>query len=566
MLLVGGQANGIAYLEGGTTDDGTPIACVARTGALTFGQPREEKLFGDVALRARMANSDLTIQALLNADTIANTPITISGGAVTPVGPDASDRYVLDLFGTTPQHGDSLSLEFSWSSRADAVDLPGISGLATDVALQPEVTMNRATTWQPLNEVGEAYLMGCYIDCDTGGTSRTILVEGLLGGAPVAVATLTVNSSHGRRLWFSWPAVHVDMIRLRPTGDCASWMLFGQGWITDAEPPRISKWDANAENHWDTYCTGLDLEIDTFGADKTIDVLIDGALIKTQTVNATGRLVRHITLPWTRGHVYRFHATDTNPGLLYAHRWQLEEEPSEQTNWSQNYTVAGTLSDKWLKGILLECDTFGQDKSVTVEIDQVVVHTQIVNTTNRQVVHIAFPQARGRVFRIYPIDDNPGRLYTSAWLFDEEPLQLTRWESQEQSNEGIKDFHLLIDGQIAIRSNSDVTLTTFAYGQDGVALGGAHVYMLPSTGGVKSMLSAHTFLTPQKGLLWKFILTCAAGFWLYSEESWFTFQPLSGGPTRQVFVVGNDDLDPAREMRDASLTATRAGGAIRSVA
>jgi hypothetical protein len=355
------------------------------------------------------------------------------------------------------------------------------------------------------------------------------------------------------------------MVRLRPTGDCVWWMLFGQGWICTPEPPRIARWDSVHENQWDSYVTGLDLECDTFGATKTIEVYIDSVLVKTESVNTASRLVHHITIPWTRGHVLRFRATDSNPGLLYAHRWHSEEEPSEQTHWNQNYTVAGTLADKWLKGILLECDTFGFDKTVTVEIDQVVVHTATVNTMNRKVVHIAFPQALGRVFRIYPTDTNPGRLYSSGWLFDEEPLALTRYETQEQPD-GIQDFHIPIDGQVAIKSTAPVTLTVTGYGQDGVALGGSHVYTLPTTGGVKAMLSAHTFLTPQKGLLFKFVFTSAAGFWLYSEESWLTFQPLGGGQTSRVAVFGNDDLDPAREMRDASLTATRVGGAVRSVA
>jgi hypothetical protein len=549
---------GVVYEHRGVTDASQPIAVNIRTNADVFGKPREEKLLGDVAIRAQMGGASLTVQARLNADTVANAAITVAGST-------ANDRYLFDLFGTTPQHADSLSLNLSWATDAGTTELPYIDRIAIDTAIQPEVTMNRATTWQPVNDVGEGYLMGCSIDCDTGGSNRTILVEGLLSGQPVAVATLTVNSNHGRRLWFSWPAQHVDMVRLRPTGTCAPWMLFGQAWICTPEPPRIAVWDSVFENQWDQYCTGLDLECDTFGQTKTIQVLVDGIVVKTDTITHTGRLVHHVTIPWTRGHVFRFVATDSHVGLLYAHRWQVEPEPSEQTNWNQNYTLAGTMADKWLKGLLLECDTFGQDKTVTVEVDRVIVHTELVNTTNRTVVHVAFPQVRGRVFRVYPTDDHPGRLYSSAWIFDEEPLQLTRYETQEQPD-GIQDFHIPIDGQIAIRSTTDVTLTVTGYGQNGVALGGAHVYTLPSTAGAKAMLSAHTFLTPQKGLLFKTVFEASAGFWLYSEESWLTMQPLGGGRPVRVAIFGDDDLDPAREMRDASLTATRAGGAIRSVA
>ena len=552
-LIFGGS--GTSYSHRGVTDAGTGIPVLFRTNAESFGHPREEKLLGDVAARANLYGVTLSIQAFLNADVSSNTALTVAGTSVL-------DRYVFDLFGTTPQHADSLSLECSWTTNSGCADLPLVDRLYADTAIQPEVTMNRATTWQPLHERGEAYVIGMYVDCDTGGSARTILVEGLLNGAAVAIATLTVNSNHGRRLWFSWTAVHVDMIRLRPTGACEPWMLFGQGWICTPEPPRISKWDSVHENQWDQYITGLDIECDTFSANKTVEVFVDSVLVKTETINTASRLVKHITIPWLRGHILRFRATDSNVGLLYTHRWHTDEEPTEQHNFLQNYTVAGTLSDKWCKGILLETDTFGVNKEIKVEVDHVVVFTGTINTNNRRSVHIAFPQVLGRVFRLYPTDTVPARLYSHVWLFDEEPISVVRFESQEQPD-GIRDYHIPIDGQIAIKSNSPVTLTILSYGQNGVALG-TKVYTLPSTGGVKSMLSAHTFLEPQKGLLFRQIYAASTPFWLYTEESWLTMQPLSGGQPTRVFVLGNDALDPAREMRNAVITAKRAGGASAS--
>ena len=110
------------------------------------------------------------------------------------------------------------------------------------------------------------------------------------------------------------------------------------------EPPRISKWDIHFENEWDQYYTGLDLYCDTFGAEKRIEVWVDEVRLTTRStgepywrVIANGRRVVHLTLPWGRGHVFRFLAIDDNPGLLYTHRWHLQPEPSEQANWNQNF-------------------------------------------------------------------------------------------------------------------------------------------------------------------------------------------------------------------------------------
>lgn len=545
-LILGGATSGNAYTHDGVTDDGTPVTWEVRTGAMSFGNEREEKLLGDLAVWGNLWGSQLTATAILNNETVFNTPFAIVGSSV-------EDRYLFDVFGINPQHAQTVSVGLTGTGSGTGT--PYITKLGLGVAIQPEITMNRATTWEPMGQGGEVYLTGCWIDSDTFGTPRTIFVEGLLNGLIIAVSTLTVNSNNGRRQWFSWPAVHVDMIRLRPSGNCIPWMLFGQGWLATQEPPRIAIWDTGMENHGDTYYTGVDIECDTFNVQKTLRFFVDQVLISTQTIQTAGRKLVHITFQAGRGHIYQFVATDLNNGLLYSHKWILDQEPGEQTNWNQNYTIAGTLTDKYLKGILLECDTFGVAKTVTVEADGVVIATLAVTTNGRKVQHLAFPQALGRVFRIYPTDANPGRLYSSGWLFDEEPYQLTRYETQEQPD-GIMDFHVPVSGQIAIKSTAIVTMQVTAYGQSGQILSTIG-YPLPSTANVKGMISLHTLLQAQKGILFKYVFSSANGFWLYREESWIAIQPTGGGAPVKSRVFGDDDLDPARPMRDATLSAAR---------
>ena len=120
----------------------------------------------------------------------------------------------------------------------------------------------------------------------------------------------------------------------------------------------------------------------------------------------------HLTLPWGRGHVFRFRAVDDFAGLLYTHRWHLQEEPSEQANWNQNFSASSAPhADKWLKAIIFECDTYGVNKSVQVEVDGTVVQTLTVNANGRRVIQLALAdQHLGRVWRMFPIDGNPGRL------------------------------------------------------------------------------------------------------------------------------------------------------------
>ena len=414
LRLLQGSTNAAAYQHSGFTDDGVAIGYLCRTGAWDFGRPREEKLAGDLILDADLQGTVVTVQTLLNVETVTNNAQTATGTA-------GRKRYTFDPFGTAPQHVRNLSVDISGGAPATAQVT--LSQLGISWASQPDVTMNRVTQWQSLNDLGENYLKGCWIDSDTGGTARTIYVEGLLNGTTVAVATLTVTSAAGRRQWFSWNAVHMDMVRLRPAGDCQPWILFGQGWLSDAEPPRIAVWDTNFETLGDSYYTGVDIEVNTFGVTKTLAFQVDGTTIETLTVNTATRQFVHFTLGPGRGHIYRISATDANLGLFYAHKWITEAEPGEQANWNQGYDDLKDPGAKYLTGLILEVDTFNQPKTVTIEIDGVVQETHTVTANGRQTVSVGFTSGpyRGYVVRVLPTDSNPGRLYAKHWLYSKEP-------------------------------------------------------------------------------------------------------------------------------------------------
>lgn len=560
LLLAGAKSGvGTAWIHAGFTDDGSAILCDWQTGAL-LTDVREEKLLGDVELWGTFYGAAVAVQPSLNGNVLVDSLMSV-------VAPVAYARLLYDPFGIQPQHAQSVSLAVSWTAPNNAA--PQAQQLSISTAIQPAVTMKRATTWQPLNDKGEGYVNGAWIDCDTGGRTITVLVEGLRGGVHSTVATLHLNSSAGRRIWKSWTAVHLDMIRLRPTDDCGQWMLFGQGWLTRPEPPLLPGWDSYFDNLGDTYYTGLDIECNTLGVAKRVIVEVDGVILHDPatghgyyTITANGRRYIHLTLPWGRGHIYRFYSTDTVPGIVYTHKWWVDAEPSEQHNFNQNFTIAGTTADKWLKGILLEVDTFGQPKSINVEIDGVPVVSGPfpVQTNGRKVVQIAFPQQLGRVFRIFPADNFPGRLYSAGWLFDQEPYQLTRFETQEV-RVGIDDFKVEQYGQITYKAATPINMNTKVYGQDvtGVPqLIASDNYTLPATTGIKGM-SMYKPLA-RKGLLYKYIFTAAEGFYLYREESWIQFQGWQGGVTNKVKPFGSDDLDLTRNMTDAEAAASRGGG------
>lgn len=560
-LLLGGASTGLGYELAGFSDDGLPIEAHVRSASWDWGRPREEKLLGDQIIELDPQGLTLSWSNFLNNETVENTP-SIDVGNFT-----GRQRVILDSFGDIPQRARNLAVDLTWSSASAA---PTVYYFGTSFTPNPDITMNRVTNWDDCGSSDPKYVMGVTLDCDTGGGDRTVLVEADFNGTITTLATLTVNTDGRHKVAFSWLGQRAMQVRLRPTSDCGPWILFRADWNTQQEPSRIATWDAYFDNGWDQYYTGLDLYCDTGGATKQVAVTVDGVtLVNPETSNAwwdvttAGRQVVHLTLPTGRGHVFRFYALDANVGTLYQYRWHLVEEPSEQHNWNAPYTILGTQADKWLKALVFEVDTFGEDKTVAVEADGVVVDTLTVNANGRKVVQLSLTdgQKLGRVWRIIPTDSFPSRLYTLRPVFDEEPFSLTAWNTQLLDH-GFDGYHYLVDAMITLKSNADVTLTLV--GQYNQASGATFTdtYTIPSTGGEKRKV----FLPfeARKAVLYQYFFdTDVEGtpFWLYREESFVHVRDWQGGGTRVAHPFGNDDADPSRGMVNSTLAAERSGGA-----
>jgi hypothetical protein len=554
-LLVG-TPSGTVIRHEGFSDLGLAIPASLRTGAWTFGTPRSDKLLGDMVADVDLKGVVAVVRTYFNAETV------ISGNLTIPASTGRA-FFPLQPFGPEPERARSLSLEFSLVAPITA--RPLLYGLGAATITEPEVTLQRVTAWEPLPG-GEAYLEGVRIDCDTFGAVKTVLVEVDLAGTYVLAATLSIQTSLGggpstrHTQWFSWPAVHAHQVRLRPT-DEHPWTLWRCEWLSQPEPARIVVWDTNWESPGgDRYYTGLDLECDTFGQAKLIAVYVDQVNLGTFPVLASGRRYLHITLPPGRGHLFRFVATDSNPGLLYNHEWLTTEEPREQANWNAGFTTWNSLSDKYLKGLIIEADTFNLVKTVEVQVDGVTLHTISVQHDGRSVKNYTFPQVLGRVFRVIPSDGFASRPYTILPIFDEEPYALSRWESQ------LLDFNLpgagwgsILSADLCYRSTVGAILTITGYNSQGVLVTTITQAIL-STGGAKQKV--YLPFAANKGVLFKLVFQTgddSPGLTIYQEESRLRVQTWAG--QEQAYKpFGNDDLDATRNMTRATAAAARSGG------
>lgn len=310
------------------------------------------------------------------------------------------------------------------------------------------------------------------------------------------------------------------------------------------------------------YVWGCFLTCDTGGEDRTVVVettVNNGPVttVATLIVNANGRKKLPFTWASVLAQQIRLRATgECEPWLRYKIEWFADPEPPRVVGWDSNWQDFGTQADKWLKGYLLEADTFGQPKVVVVDLDQTLqVDIRTLTFPGRGVQHISFPKQRFRLARMRSVDSTlallPSKFYRWQPIFDEEPLALARWETQERPFEGMAGrWQKPLEAFVTLRSTALVNWTLTSYGMAGAALNSSS-YNIPSTGGGKSKVRVP--LNAAKGLLFAHLFTSSGNpLYIYREESEVLVEDWETGQAKWVALYpSNDDLDPGRTMGDA---------------
>lgn len=420
-------------------------------------------------------------------------------------------------------------------------------------------------------------LMGeILIDAEIG--TGTLTAQAFLNDELTSVTAQSATGIAGLRR-YSWEPFGTSPQRARNV--CVEWSgnastslrpYFNLAGVSAQQQPEIT---FNLPTPWEElpggegYVWGVIITCDTGNTSRSVEVEYtanNGAITSagTLTVLADGRK----KLPFTfatavLAQQIRLRPTGTCvPWIRYKVEWLSDPEPPRVTGWNSNWLQFGTASDKWLKGILLEADTFNVAKTVVIDIDQslAVVNLGALTFNGRGIQHLAFAKQRGRLFRLRATDANFGKLYKWQPIFDEEPLQLTRWQTQERPHEGMSGkWQKPLEAFIAIRSSGTVTLQITSFGLSGASLN-VSTYNIPSTAGAKQKVRVP--LNAAKGLLFEYLFTASAGFWLYKEESELDVEDWNSGQLMRVpLPASNDDLDPARQMGNAQVAAQTPGGA-----
>lgn len=310
------------------------------------------------------------------------------------------------------------------------------------------------------------------------------------------------------------------------------------------------------------YVWGMFLTCDTGGEDRTIviETTVNNSVvtpIATLTVNALGR--RKLPFTWTAvlAQQIRLRPTgDCQPWMRYKIEWFTDPEPPRTRGWDSNWQDFGTGADKWLKGYLLEADTFGVGVPVVVDLDQTLqADYRVLSFPGRGVQQVSFPKLRFRLARMRTVDSTNLSLYSKFYrwqpIFDEEPLALTRWETQERPLEGLAGrWQKPMEAFITYRGGAAINWNLIAYGTSNAVLNNS-TYTLPATNDAK--VKRRVPLNAAKGLLFRHLFTSSAPLYIYREESELLAEDWATGEARWVpLYPSNDDLDPARQMGNAA--------------
>lgn len=312
--------------------------------------------------------------------------------------------------------------------------------------------------------------------------------------------------------------------------------------------------DPRANKQWGDYI----LDVNPGGALAGITVTpvtANGLLVHTPTVVGIEENIRNTYTveindgigPWARNSGLlisgQCETCDEQRPILYLWEPSFLAKGVSTARRATDWEDLGYKGAKFIQGIVLRCNTFGEDKCVSVEVDSpngdpTVQFVLTLNHDGEQAK--AYPLATegwtpflGELVRLRGVDDADWALLDWRWVWEPAPEAATQWETQETTFD-FPGYLTVHDGVLAYAAVTPVTLTVWH--DDDTA-----TYTLPDTNGIYARV--YQRFGPYKGKATKFRWTAATPFRLFKRDcsvrvqAWgmlggYAVQSPFGGPSR----------------------------------
>ena len=329
-LILGG-VDGKLYFASGAVDAVAGVVSMAfQTGFTDLGEPREEKLFGDLFLDYDSGGQNAIVAVYFDNSASATATSTVVAGP-------GRGTDVIDLSSGAGIEGRSISISVTMDNSN--LPLPYFYLWEPTFIPRPDITYLRGTDIDDQGFAGRKYVRGITIEADTGGIARSIQI--MKDGAAVA-ATLSINNNGKSTVTYSFtPFDTFELWLLTNPIDSGTWKLYKYEFIFDKYPALaelVTSWDAIGTDRA-KWVQGMRLKADTAGVNATIQVQSDGAAVQeTIVVNHPGQIV--IPYSWTPfiTHELRIVPTAGTIGIFDVD-WVWEPEPELTTTWVTQATT-----------------------------------------------------------------------------------------------------------------------------------------------------------------------------------------------------------------------------------
>lgn len=402
-LLQLGEPDGVL---GG--DMGTAISCKVRTFADHLGSPRTHKLFGDVTLDVNPNNgtvSYIVLGDVLNPGTLTSVATYPNAGTITGASRTQPNIISFDAGNATLLN---LSLLLSWDFEGTAMSQsPALHGWGFSYRPMPEQIIGRADEFTNLGHWGPKEIKGLSVECDTGGSNVSLIVEVTTEAGGIQSETVTVNRSRRdiHHIVLTTPLTGYEA-RIRPADNSTTkWRNYGIAkWhfepLTD-KSALIGDWVHFNRAMW---VQGVEIDGDTGGAAVSCDIQRDfSEAIRTISASHNGRG----TKAYSFDPPFIAYMVRTAPAAAFRRmqeRWIVEPESPIGTVWQPQEFALGDPYG-FAREIEVEYAAAG---TVTLKyyVDGTLVHTDAATLTSTGDTEtfvrksVALPAKKGRLARV----------------------------------------------------------------------------------------------------------------------------------------------------------------------